>query len=535
MSSPGGIGCPDVASDRPVGELAREIVSGAVSLAAATAAWLSLVAEFDNREGWAVTGVKSCAHWLAWQCGLGPGAAREHVRVARALRTLPVLSEAFAAGRLSFSKVRALTRVAEPATEESLLHFATHATASQVERVVRAWRRADAVESGALSREPVFDHFWDDDGMLCLRARMPAEEGAAFLAAIESLVERRMRRERAAAKRALGAADRTRTGAVERGGCGVQQQAGREHAGGRPSGADSGETFPRERRGALRCAAMGRLAVAAVNADGRAGDPPRREVVVHVDAGVLADDAAAGRAHIEGGPALHPSQVRRMLCEATVVGIVESDGDVLAQGRRRRYATKAQRRALLARDGGCARPGCEETRVERLHAHHLRHWHHGGRTDVSGMVLLCDVDHGLAHDEDLTMTRRRGELVVIDRHGRRIWGRADDAFTRGLDGTDRLHDPTGKKNSTAPGFFVGVGPIDRQVGPRPSTDTDEDAVVLPLTRPCARGRATVAEALSGLSPDGLPTDLPAGGERMDLQHVVWVLLTNRDVLRRRAA
>ena len=65
-----------------------------------------------------------------------------------------------------------------------------------------------------------------------------------------------------------------------------------------------------------------------------------------------------------------------------------------ALGRRRRLATRAQRRALLARDGGCARSGCEETRIERLHAHHLTPWRLGGRTDVSAMVLLCDVTTG---------------------------------------------------------------------------------------------------------------------------------------------
>src|SRR5215212_5542953 len=93
---------------RPVEELAREITAGAVRLAAATAAWLRLVAEFDQRGGWAGVGIKSCGHWLAWQCGMSPGAAREHVRVARAMGRLPVTSAAFATGRLSYSKVREL-------------------------------------------------------------------------------------------------------------------------------------------------------------------------------------------------------------------------------------------------------------------------------------------------------------------------------------------------------------------------------------------------------------------------------------------
>src|SRR5215218_7214440 len=96
--------------EAPLAELASAITAGAVRLAAATASWLRLVREFDARGGWHGVGIQSCAHWLAWQCGMGPGAAREHVRVARALAGLPKIETAFAAGRLSYSTVRALTR-----------------------------------------------------------------------------------------------------------------------------------------------------------------------------------------------------------------------------------------------------------------------------------------------------------------------------------------------------------------------------------------------------------------------------------------
>lgn len=437
-------------------ELAGEIRSGAVRLAAATAAWLRLVAEFDERQGWGGVGIQSCSHWLAWQCGMSPGAAREHLRVARALGGLPVTAGAFAEGRLSYSKVREITRVADAATEPALVELAAHTTASQLARVVRAWRRSDAVQEDRIAAKRSFQWSWDDDGMLLVQVRMDAESGAALLAAIESLAERDARRERAAAKKAAGKA-----GAGE-------------------SGAGAEEAFPRERLAARRCRALGQLAEVAAATGRRAGDPPRRELVVHVDADVLAGDAAAGRAHLEGGPALHPAQVRRMACEAALTVIVERDGEPLALGRRRRLATKAQRRALLARDGGCARPGCTETRIERLHAHHLTPWRLGGRTDVSGMVLLCDVDHGLVHDEDLTVARRGRELVVHDQAGRRVWGPADTAFTAGVGATGR-----------------------------------------PLL-------TLVPEA-------GLPEEWSAGGERMDLGHVVWALLAHRDHLRRTAA
>src|ERR671929_51731 len=121
MRSSTTFGSPDGVIETPIEELAVAITSGAVRLAVATASWLRLVGEFDARGGWHGVGIASCAHWLSWQCGLGPGAAREHVRVARALRDLPVIEAAFAEGRLSYSKVRAITRVAEPGTEKMLI------------------------------------------------------------------------------------------------------------------------------------------------------------------------------------------------------------------------------------------------------------------------------------------------------------------------------------------------------------------------------------------------------------------------------
>ncbi|MBF6953141.1 DUF222 domain-containing protein, partial [Acinetobacter baumannii] len=144
---------------------------------------------------------------------------------------------------------------------------------------------------------------WDDDGMLSVRVRMDAESGAQFLASIESLAERDARRDRAEQKRSAA-------------GSGADDVPGPDA---------QAEGVPRGQRTARRLAALTRLASAAADADRRAGDPPRREVVVHVDANVLADDAAAGKAHLEGGPALHPTRVRRMLCEATVVGLVHRD------------------------------------------------------------------------------------------------------------------------------------------------------------------------------------------------------------------
>jgi len=150
------IGAPHIdATAEPVAEMDRlgdEIAELSAHLDAATAHWLELIREFDARGGWN-RGFRSCAHWLAWRVGLDLGAARERVRVARALGALPRLADALARGELSYAKVRALTRVATPEIEERLLAVGRAGTACHVERIVRGWRRVDAL---AEARETTF-------------------------------------------------------------------------------------------------------------------------------------------------------------------------------------------------------------------------------------------------------------------------------------------------------------------------------------------------------------------------------------------
>ena len=285
---------------------------------------------------------------------------------------------------------------------------------------------------------------------------------------------------------------------------------------------------------ARRCAALASLARDGAQVGRRAGDPPRREVIIHADAAVLADDAAAGQAHLEGGPALTGADVRRMLCEATVLTMLENGREPLALGRRRRYASRAQKRALRRRDGGCARPGCPENRIERLHAHHMQHWLFGGRTDLPNLVLLCDADHGLVHDLDLVMARRDGRLVVLDRDGRRVWGGGDAAFAEGLDGVELAEDPGGPED----GRFIGVQPFDDVVGRRPSDDdrASRRSCGASSAGPRRRRRRPVSAVLFPHGePSHLPATLAAGGERMSLDWAVGILMANRDVARRLAA
>ena len=160
--------------------LGDEIAELCAHLDAATARLLDLIRDFDAREGWG-NGFSSCAAWLTWRVGLAPGAAREHVRVARALGALPRLAQALARGELSYSKVRALTRVATAETEERLLAVGRAGTAEHVERIVRAWRyvdrKAEVRETAKLHASRVLHVYQDEDGMVVVRGRLEPEIG----------------------------------------------------------------------------------------------------------------------------------------------------------------------------------------------------------------------------------------------------------------------------------------------------------------------------------------------------------------------
>lgn len=171
-------------------QVADEITTWAGRVAAGEARLLTLIGEFDRREAWSGPGLLSCAHWLSWRLGMGLTAAHERVRVARALQGLPLLVEAFGAGQLSWTQVRAVTRVATGADEASWVEVARSATGAQLERLVRGVRRAQRIEKDATDPEQAAWRnqariSYDEDGTLVISVRLPAEQGAVVLAAVE--------------------------------------------------------------------------------------------------------------------------------------------------------------------------------------------------------------------------------------------------------------------------------------------------------------------------------------------------------------
>lgn len=353
-------------------QLADEITTLAAHIHAATCRWLLLVAEFDRREGWGDEGCKTCADWISWKCGLAPGAAREHVRVARRLEEMPVVQAVFARGELSYSKVRALTRVEDVADEDELVELARHATGAQLERLVRAYRRVLSAEDGAGRAwdERSLSWSFDDDGAVVLRGRLPAEQGALVIAALE---------------------------------------AAREQL---PQATMDAEDVSAETSGRVRNAdALAAIAETSLEACPQGGTADRYQVVVHVDAASLSSSDQAGRCEVGPGVPLSSEAARRLTCDSSLVRVIERDGRPLSVGRRTRSIPPPLRRALNCRDGGCRFPGCAQTR--RVDAHHIQHWAHGGRTELDNLVQLCRYHHRLLHEGGFGVRREVGGRLAF--------------------------------------------------------------------------------------------------------------------------
>jgi hypothetical protein len=380
-------------------------------ITAATRGFLAALAESDRHRDWAGEGFGSCSEWLAWRLGITRNTANEKVRVARALERLPLTSEAMAHGQLSFSKVRALTRVATPDSERELLTYARSISAGGLERFVRSWREIDGEDEAARERRMharrTLSVFPGEDGMYVVRGRLMPEVAAVLMRAIE------------AASDALYA-EEGRGGGAGAGGTGV--------AGGDPDAADPEEA---DRRAAARrrADALGLLAERAL-ADGLNGSRTERyQVVVHL---------AEGGAHLDDGAAVTAVTGQRLACDAGRVDVTHAtDGSVLDVGRRTRTVPASLRRALEVRDGGCRFPACRSRFTD---AHHIVHWTDGGETRLDNLLLLCKRHHRRVHEGGVTVCMDRDRQVVFfTPDGKAIPG----APPMGLERTPERHqDPT---------------------------------------------------------------------------------------------
>lgn len=354
---------------------------------------MTLLAEFHHRRGWVDTGFGSTAEWLAWRIGIHGGAARERVRTALALQDLPEISRAMENGELSFTKVRALTRVATRDNESELLDLARAGSAAYLERAVRSWRGADgkseveAEEKRHAGRR--LRCFVDVDGMVVVQGRLDPEAGALLMRALEGAAD------------ALFKAD--------------------------------AEEEPERRK----ADALGLVAERALGAGFRGEEIPisgsradRTQVVLHVDASTLVGaelgtSAArrnipgekevrrieAGKSELDDGTRVSAETSRRMSCDAGVVCMAhDGAGRTVSVSRRTRTVPTAMRRALEARDRGCRFPGCG---LRFTDAHHVHHWAQGGETSLTNLVLLCRRHHRAVHEGGAKVCMDREQRIVF--------------------------------------------------------------------------------------------------------------------------
>jgi hypothetical protein len=372
-------------------EMEDEIRSLSVQIHVATHRLLVVLAEFDRRRGWEVGGHRCCADWLSFHTGIDRGAARERVRAARALVKLPAIGEAMGEGRLSFSQVRALTRVATPENEDELLPLALENSTSRLERILRGWRRGsrsdEARRAEELHQSRSLSVFPDEDGMYVVKGVLPAELGLLLMRALDAASDALFREE----------------------------------------GKTPPEVDPEGSRAAAarrRADAMGLLAERALAAGLTPEEgapisgtrPERYQVVLHVEEGVLRGEEEALRSHFADGTRVSAETSRRLCCDGAVVRVREApDGEPLSVGRKTRTISPALRRALELRDGGCRFPGCG---CRFTDAHHVEHWADGGETSLANCLLLCHFHHRLVHEGGWRIRWwGKGRPVFIDPRG----------------------------------------------------------------------------------------------------------------------
>jgi hypothetical protein len=337
--------------DRSIDCLEEELLASWQAVTQATHQFLTLLQEFDLRQGWREWGAADCADWMNLKCGITRATAQEKLRVAAALFGLPQIDEAFRQGHISYSKVRALTRIAQEHNETDLLEYALGASAAQVEVYCRRLRNGDASEgeaARAAQERRYLSRSFRDDGTGTIHVELPCEEIELVMRALEFIAQDL------------------------------------------PLPDDETSMFA---KGADALVQMARVALDQPQPSSASPSPAKRssehyQVMVQIEAKALEG---------HGGESSLPLEtVRRLCCDGSVVPVITNQGEPLAIGRKQRTIPTAVRRALLVRDKACSFPGC--THTQWLDAHHIRHWAEGGETNLENLILLCTHHHRLLHE-----------------------------------------------------------------------------------------------------------------------------------------
>ncbi|MGI9224378.1 MAG: DUF222 domain-containing protein [Woeseiaceae bacterium] len=391
-----------------IDDLDRAIVSLSTRINTATYELLVLIRQFDERAGWLKWGFLNCADWLHWRCDVSMGAAREKVRVAHALKVLPVISKAFQAGQLSYSKVRALVRVSDRGNEEEMLAFASKTTAARVEERCRELRCGDAssVSDANLAHASRSLQIGRDRNrrMMTFTIELPIETGELLDTALDQARDD-----------------------------------------------ESGPEFAKESWSARQADALVTIVKTYLGGTREtSGATPDYQVTVHVDQSVLTEGT--------GRSGLPLESAKRISCDSDRVVVYENaNGEPLSVGRKTRIVPAAIKRALWSRDKGCRFPGCDNKRF--VDAHHIKHWSAGGETSLGNLMLLCSRHHRLVHEGGYRIDKdyldrwmfRRPDGIAVPSRGYRIEDSVDDDISPG-DHMNHVRDSaesylTGRSNS----------------------------------------------------------------------------------------
>lgn len=411
-------------------QIEERLIGHAGQIATLTARFLELLAEFDDRKTWVGDGILSLAHWLSLRAGLSIRTAHDHVRVARALRHLPHIHTAFTHGQLSYSKVRAITRVATPDREPELLNLALSADATQLERLVRAMRNIDddCYQPRSRPAQSTASWRWNTDNTLTVSMRLAPLDGAGFLAAIVRAEYERTRTTDDPDIPPLPDDHPTTD---------TDQPA----APGDLSDLHLWRNTPANIAPALMLMAdtMRETVDVPVLA-------PGAEVIIHTydnapdtatadtdtpntgtpntpadnDTDLESDPAASNSTappadpHLHNGPALTETELSEADCTGSHRHVGHDRRGVVALwGRKRRSPNAAMMRIILDRDQTCRYPGCGRTR--HLHAHHVTWWSRGGDTHPDNLILLCSAHHRALHHGAFSITTHAQQHFTFHR------------------------------------------------------------------------------------------------------------------------
>jgi len=340
---------------------------------------------------------------LNWKCGLGLGAARERLRVAQALPDLPQTTVAFREGRLSYSKVRAITRVATKRNEEVLLNIAFHGTTWHVEQAVSAWRREQRLKS--LERDNDRHELrelscqFDDQGFLILKGRFTPEQGAIIKQALNSILD--------------------------------ELHEERKNVSVETSELQNPSPLKQHPHAMAFCRAdvLIRMAESYLSCKTDSSSADHYVVNIHTDMETLKADGVGAESHLENSPNVSAETSRRICCDAGVVHWPDKkqpeNGGIepLSLGRKTRTVPPS-----IRRDQGCRFPGCSARRF--VDAHHIQHWADGGETSMKNLVLLFRHQHRLMHEDGFGLRRMPGgKFEFTNPDGKHIFPGAASRFS----------------------------------------------------------------------------------------------------------